>query len=227
MCEEPDPRIGIFTALVLTFPDIILLRFASPDLLMVRMNDLGTLYAANESFFELQVWNRTGLVRATATGLQPEPTLIFDAYHPSAARPALDFKLLRVSLSKAGPFFTIQGNKGLKVHDLCLICILQIGSKLFVSRPTSFPSSESRRAALSSSDDSHSAPPSPADPPRLHTSERTKALSPRIALSSSETAWEEWSALLSQHMASSYLPKLASAIQQKSMSPQCFKIETF
>jgi len=120
-------------------------------------------YQPGQSFFELQVWHRTGSVKTTPSGPQPEPTLILDAYHPNANRPNIDFKLLRVSLAKSGPFFTIQGNKGLKVHDLFLVCVLQLGSTLYISHPTAFPSSESRRSAMHNADESPPSPQSPLD----------------------------------------------------------------
>lgn len=120
-------------------------------------------YQPGQSFFELQVWHRTGSVKTTPSGPQPEPTLILDAYHPNANRPNIDFKLLRVSLAKSGPFFTIQGNKGLKVHDLYLVCVLQLGSTLYVSHPTAFPSSESRRSAMHNAEESPPSPQSPLD----------------------------------------------------------------
>lgn len=94
-----------------------------------------------EPFFEVQVWHRAG----KAETRHAEPSLLLDAHPISLTRASIDIQLIRVGYSKAGPFFTIHCNKGLKVQDLFLVCILKLEQRLFVSDPTFFPSRDAKK----------------------------------------------------------------------------------
>lgn len=89
----------------------------------------------------MQVWHRTG--RGSSHG----PVLVLDdpAHSHSLAPQSVQIELQKLSASKTELYCTINCNKGLKVQDLFLVCILRFGSHLFVSGRTPFPSAHARK----------------------------------------------------------------------------------
>ena len=105
-------------------------------------------YSENEAFFEMQVWHRAGKLGAVR-GASPEPALILDAHSNSLLRHSIEIELQKLYCSKTELYCTINCNKGLKVQDLFLVCILRYGPHLLVSERTPFPSAHARKAGLS------------------------------------------------------------------------------
>ena len=90
------------------------------------------------------MWHRAGKI-GRGGPRHPEPSLLLDAHPISLTRSSIDIQLIRLGFSKAGPFFTIQCNKGLKVQDLFLVCVLKLDHRLFISDPTFFPSRDTKK----------------------------------------------------------------------------------